>query len=146
MRMTANRKRILDLLDSDRWECEIGLLPYSADSIRHVLEYDGFKQSIKQTHRTLADLLDLGLIEQRTSLSEHTGNPLPQCIKEYVLTGRLGYWLARDELRALEAKLKKHHVGSTFFGATLKDEMTAPELEQTEQRIKKLLIETKVTE
>jgi len=133
--MTPNRARILELLEMDSWANEVGIPPFTASTLQYILDSDGVTQSVQQIHRTLKDLEQHGLIEHSTRLDRDTGNPLPQKLKKYALTGRMQHWANEAEINELKYKLKQHHEGSAIFGAFQK-KLSPNELRQIEQRLK----------
>jgi len=143
MRITKNRLKILELLEYDEWEHEVGIPPFSTSTLKYILDSDEIKQSVQQIHRTLRDLEGLGIIEHTTRISTDTGNPLPQKIKEYAVMGRMDYWLNRRLIISLEHELKQHYEGINIFGSScIKKELKPKELEEIECELEVLRLKT----
>ena len=138
MKLTKNRKLILDVLDSyiaDAW----GAPPHSADTVMYELDRRGIKYHKNAIYRTLKDLLDAGLIVTEKRLQDPISNGLPYWQNYYQLATSQETNAIVMEVENIHKKLDKAVHGLKFFGAVMDLGLPPDEVIELKARVKVLM-------
>lgn len=138
MKLTKNRKLILDVLDryiADAW----GPPPHGADTIAYELERDGIKYCKSGIYRTLKDLMDAGLIVAEKRLVDPMGGGLPYWENYYQLTASKEKNSIVMEVKNIHTKLDKAINGINLFGTTIDVGLPTEEVALLKARVKSLM-------
>lgn len=157
IRMTANRKLILELLAET---IEDMPPPHSAWLIHNTLREEFNRQdselatlpAISQIYRTLTDLINAGLVTatKRKEEGDNFCNPLPHWIAEYQLTKDVGANTLIKDCDDIYAKVHKAKFGVNCFGKTLMQGLPVNEVKDllsvTKALIQRVLVADEATD
>jgi hypothetical protein len=156
MKLTANRKLILKLIDEEIADCG-GRPPYRAIDLHYAIHFLGFdewyaeqdgtekpttKASIQQIHRTLNDLEKAGLIIHEYRIDDHYQKGLPQRVAYWQLAEKAEYNRIVNTCNALYRKTHRAKFWITFFGATIDKGLQHDQVDQLKANITAMMQKT----